>query len=351
MTQAPVPKTAAHPPHGELFTDHMVAAGWTAEHGWSELTLQPLAPLQVSPGMIGLHYGQVIFEGLKAHRKADGSMALFRPHEHARRFQRSARRLAMPELPEHLFMDAVEQVVAADQCRLSEDPGLSIYLRPLMFADEASLALRTSRTYSFLTMAFITGSFFGDHIDAVTVWVNRTHPRAMPGGTGDVKCAANYGPSFTAQQEAEDHGCQQVVWLDALEHRWVEELGGMNLFFVRGAGEHAELVTPPLTGTLLPGVTRKSLLTLANRLGYRVREEPISVSQWREECRTGRITEVFACGTAAVVTPVGEVREPDGGWIIGEGKPGPVTAAVRDALVGIHRGVAPDPDGWMHPVG
>ena len=351
MTQAPAPKTSAHPPHGELFTDHMVTAGWTAEHGWSELTLQPLAPLQISPGMIGLHYGQVIFEGLKAHRRADGSMALFRPHEHARRFQRSARRLAMPELPEDLFVDAVEQVVAADQGLLSDDPGLSLYLRPLMFADEASLALRTSRTYSFLTMAFITGSFFGDHIDAVTVWVNRTHPRAMPGGTGDVKCAANYGPSFTAQQEAEDHGCQQVVWLDALEHRWVEELGGMNLFFVRGAGEEAELVTPPLTGTLLPGVTRKSLLVLASRLGYRVREEAISVSQWREECRTGRITEVFACGTAAVVTPVGEVREPDGGWTIGEGKPGPVTTAVRDALVGIHRGVAPDPDGWMHPAG
>jgi branched-chain amino acid aminotransferase len=351
MTQTPVPETSAHPPHGELFTDHMVTAGWTAEHGWSELTLQPLAPLQISPGMIGLHYGQVIFEGLKAHRRADGSMALFRPDEHACRFQRSARRLAMPELPKQLFMDALEQVVAADQGRLSEDPGLSIYLRPLMFADEASLALRTSRTYSFLTMAFITGSFFGDHIDAVTVWVNRTHPRAMPGGTGDVKCAANYGPSFTAQQEAENRGCQQVVWLDALEHRWVEELGGMNLFFVRGTGKHAELVTPPLTGTLLPGVTRKSLLVLANRLGYRVREEPISVSQWREECRTGRITEVFACGTAAVVTPVGEVREPDGGWTIGEGKPGPVTAAVRDALVGIHRGVAPDPDHWMHPVG
>jgi branched-chain amino acid aminotransferase len=351
MTQAPTQKVSDHPPHGELFTDHMVTAGWTDGDGWSGLTLKPLAPLQISPGMIGLHYGQVIFEGLKAHRRTDGTLALFRPREHAHRFQRSARRLAMPELPEELFLDAVERVVAADQHLLSDDPALSLYVRPLMFADEASLALRTSRTYSFLTMAFITGSFFGDDIDAVTVWVNRTHPRAMPGGTGDVKCAANYGPSFTAQREAEEHDCQQVVWLDALEHRWVEELGGMNLFFVRGSGESAELITPPLTGTLLPGVTRKSLFALAGRLGYQAREERLSVDQWREECHSGRITEVFACGTAAVVTPVGEVREPGGGWTIGDGKPGPVTAAVRDALVGIHRGVAPDPDGWMHPVG
>jgi branched-chain amino acid aminotransferase len=350
MTQSQIPEISVHPPHGEIFTDHMVTAGWTAGDGWSKPRLMPLAPLQTSPGMIGLHYGQVIFEGLKAHRRADGSMALFRPREHARRFQRSARRLAMPGLPEHLFMDAVEQVVAADHRWLSADPGLSLYLRPLMFADEASLALRTSRTYTFLAMAFVTGSFFGDDIDAVTVWINRDYPRAVPGGTGDVKCAANYGPAFIAQREAEDHGCQQVVWLDALEHRWVEELGGMNLFFVRGTGAGAELITPPLTGTLLPGVTRKSLLALACRLGYRTGEERISVSQWREECRSGRITEVFACGTAAVVTPVGGVREPGGGWTIGDGKPGPVTAALRDALVSIHHGLAPDPDGWMHPV-
>jgi branched-chain amino acid aminotransferase len=157
-------------------------------------------------------------------------MAMFRPREHARRFQRSARRLAMPELPEDMFMSAAEQVVAADERLLPDDPGLSLYLRPLMFASEASLALRTAREYTFLTMAFVTGSFFGDNVDTVTVWVNREHPRAMPGGTGDVKCAANYGPAFLAQREAEQRGCQQVVWLDAVERRWVEELGGMNLF-------------------------------------------------------------------------------------------------------------------------
>src|ERR1700679_2235044 len=217
---------AARPVHGEAFTNHMVTAQWTEDQRWSDLSVGPLMPLTISPGMIGLHYGQVIFEGLKAHRRADGSMALFRPREHARRFQRSARRLAMPELPEEMFMAAVEQMVNADEDQLSDDPGLSLYLRPLMFASEASLALRTSRTYSFLTMAFVTGSFFGEDVAAVTVWVNREYPRAMPGGTGDVKCAANYGPSFTAQLAAERHGCQQVVWLDAVERSWVEELGG-----------------------------------------------------------------------------------------------------------------------------
>jgi len=344
------PAPAAHPVHGEVFTDHMVTAEWTEGQGWSGLDLRPLEPLSISPGMLGLHYGQVIFEGLKAHRRTDGTIALFRPREHAQRFQRSARRLAMPELPEELFVAAVEQMVRSDGHWLSQDPGLSLYLRPLMFADEASLALRTSRTYAFLTMAFVTGSFFGDGVDAVTVWVNRQSPRAMPGGTGDVKCAANYGPSFVAQREAEEHGCQQVIWLDAVERRWVEELGGMNLFFVRGTGGAAEVVTPELTGTLLPGVTRKSLISLAEQLGHPVREERISIEQWREECGSGRITEVFASGTAAVVTPVREVRDGDGGWIVGDGKSGPVTAALQEALVEIHHGERSAPEGWIHLV-
>jgi branched-chain amino acid aminotransferase len=338
--------------HGENFTEHMVTATWTPQDGWSRPELRPLEPLSISPGMIGLHYGQVIFEGLKAHRRVDGSMAVFRPWENARRFQRSAARLAMPELPEDIFMDAIERVAAADQHLLSDDPALSLYLRPLMFASEPSLALRTANEYTFLVMAFVTGAFFGDDVDAVTVWVNREHPRAMPGGTGDVKCAANYGPAFLAQRKAEERGCQQVVWLDAAERRWVEELGGMNLFFVRGTGPDAEVITPELTGTLLPGVTRKSLLILAERLGYTVREERIGVDQWRAECEQGLITETFACGTAAVVTPVGEVRDDTvGAWKVGDGKPGPVSAALHDALVDLHHGIAADTDGWMHPVG
>ncbi|MGR6914289.1 branched-chain amino acid aminotransferase [[Actinomadura] parvosata] len=335
-----------YPVHGELFTHHMSLATWSEQDGWTRPVLGPRRDLVTDPGLIGLHYGQVIFEGLKAHRQADGSIAIFRPLEHGRRFQRSARRLAMPELPEELFIAAAEQVVAADDRELSDDPDLSLYLRPLMFASDASLALRTSHTYTFLMMAFVTGAFFGDGVDAVRVWVNRDYPRAMPGGTGDVKCAANYGPAFQAQVRAEQEDCQQVVWLDAVERRWVEELGGMNLFFVRGEDE---LVTSPLTGTLLPGVTRDSLMTLARERGLRVTEERVSIDQWRRESESGVLTEAFSCGTAAVVTAVGEVKDGDQVWRVGDGTPGKLTTELRTALVDLHHGLTPGHP-WLHPV-
>ena len=241
-------------------------------------------------------------------------------------------------------------MVGADESWLSDDPALSLYLRPLMFATESNLMLRPSREYRFLVIAFVAGGFFGDTVKPVSVWVSHDHTRATPGGTGDVKCAANYGPSFVAQLEAQRAGCQQVIWLDATERRWVEEMGGMNLFFVRGRGAGAAVVTPELTGTLLPGVTRDSLLTLARRLGLGVSEERVSLEQWRSEVRQGLITEVFACGTAAVVTPVGQVRDRDGDFRIGDGEPGAVTMALREALVDLQHGLAPDPDGWMRPV-
>jgi branched-chain amino acid aminotransferase len=351
MTRQMTSATPARPGHGEAFTDHMVTMAWNPDQGWHGRRVGPLEPLPLHPATIGLHYAQVIFEGMKAHRRADGSVAVFRPDRNAVRFRRSARRLAMPELPEADFLAAVDDLVALDQSELSGDPGLSLYLRPLMFATEPNLMLRPSNQYLFLMMAFVAGGFFGDdELAPVSVLISREHSRAMPGGTGDVKCAANYGPSFVAQRLAQDAGCQQVVWLDAGEHRWVEEMGGMNLFFVRRDGSATELVTPELTGTLLPGVTRESLLVLGRRLGYPVREERISVEQWRAGCADGRITEVFACGTAAVVTPVGQVRDRDGDWTIGDGKPGPVTLTLREALVDLHHGLAPDPDGWMREV-
>jgi branched-chain amino acid aminotransferase len=257
----------------------------------------------------------------------------------------------MPELPVEDFLLALEQVVAADQGALSDDPEHSLYLRPLMYGSEANLMLRPSREYEFLLLAFVAGGFFGDTLAPVSVFVSHEHSRAMPGGTGDVKCAANYGPSFVAQREAAEAGCQQVVWLDSVEHRWIEEMGGMNLFFVRGAGPSAEVVTSPLTGTLLPGVTRDSLLVLAARHGYRVAEERISVDQWRTECAAGLITETFACGTAAVVTPVGRVVDQGrGSWPVGDGTMGPVTGSLRTALTDVQRGRAADLEGWLHHV-
>lgn len=344
VTPEPVAESR-HVEPGSRFTATVADAEWTEGAGWSALRRRPFADIPMHPGMVGLHYGQVIFEGLKAYRRADGSMAAFRPIENAHRFQRAARRLAMPELPVDVFVRAVEELVAVDGHWLSDDPGLSLYLRPLMFASEANLMLRPSREYRFLLMAFVMGGFFGDQVSPVTVWVNHTSTRAAPGGVGDVKCAANYAGAFLAQRQAQELGCQQVVWLDPEERRWVEELGGMNLFFVRGN----EIATPRLSGSLLPGITRKSLLVLARRLGHPAREERISVQQWRSECADGVITEAFACGTAAVVTPIGAVRDPGGDWTVGDGAPGRVTMRLRRELVDVQHGVAPDPDGWMHP--
>ncbi|MDT0264344.1 branched-chain amino acid aminotransferase [Jatrophihabitans lederbergiae] len=340
-----------NPGHGDIFTDHMFSMLWSPAEGWHQPEFGQLQNLSIHPGMIGLHYGQVAFEGLKAHRRADGSMVVFRPREHARRFQTSTSRLAMPELPTDIFMSAVNQLVAADQEWLSDHPAHSLYLRPLMFATDESLMLRPSENYRFLLMAFVAGGFFGDRVDTVSVLISRDYCRAIPGGTGNVKVAGNYAPSFVAQRQAQEAGCHQVVWLDAIERRWVEEMGGMNLFFVRSTGTGNEVVTPQLTGSLLPGVTRDALLTMAERLGYRTREERISVEQWRQECAEGTISEVFACGTAAVVTPVGTVRDPAGGdWTVGDGLPGPVTMTLRRTLMDLHHGLARDTEGWLHPV-
>ncbi|WP_431682496.1 branched-chain amino acid aminotransferase [Kitasatospora sp. KL5] len=346
---APPHPAADGPGPGEAFTDHMVVMDWTEADGWSAPRLSRLANLSLHPGTLGLHYGQVVFEGLKAHRRADGTVGVWRPHDHALRFRSSCRRMAMPELPEDAFTAAAHQLVRADEGFLPADGSRSLYLRPLMFGSDASLMLRPSRSYRFLMMAFVTGGFFGDRAEPVAVHVSRDHVRAVPGGTGAVKVAGNYAPTFLAQRAAEAAGCRQVVWLDAVERRWVEELGGMNLFLVRGRGEGAEVVTPELTQTLLPGVTRSTLLTLAGRLGHRVVEERIPLDRWREECEAGTVTEAFACGTWAVVTPVGRVRDGDGGWTVGDGRPGPVTTALHRLLTGLHHGLVPDEDGWFHP--
>jgi branched-chain amino acid aminotransferase len=209
---------------------------WSPASGWHQPEFGRLQNLSIHPGMLGLHYGQVAFEGLKAHRRVDGSMVVFRPHEHARRFQTSTRRLAMPELPTDIFLDAVDRLVAADHVWLSDDPAHSLYLRPIMFGTDESLMLRPSKNYRFLLMAFVAGGFFGDRVDTVSVLISRDYCRAAPGGTGNVKVAGNYAATFVAQQQAQEAGCHQVVWLDAVERRWVEEMGGMNLFFVRNTG-------------------------------------------------------------------------------------------------------------------
>ncbi|MFE2209293.1 MULTISPECIES: branched-chain amino acid aminotransferase [Streptomyces] len=344
----PLPKTP--PPFGEVFTDHMVSAFWSADEGWHGAVLEPYGPLTVSPSTVALHYGQSVFEGFKAYRRDPDRAALFRPWEHARRMADSARRMAMPPLPPEFFVAAARALVRQDMDWVPDGDDEALYLRPVAFATDSHLALRPGLSYRFVLMAFPTANFFGAARRAVTVAVCEDFVRAVPGGTGAAKCGGNYAGAYLAQEEATRRGADQVVWLDAAERRWVEELGGMNLFFVHGTGDRAELVTPPLTGTILPGVTRDTLIRLARDRGLTVREAPVSVEEWRQNCASGRITEVFACGTAARVTPVGRVLAGDGGWTVGDGSPGPVAGTLADALSAVHRGTAPDPHHWCHLV-
>jgi len=340
----------ADPGFGRYFTDHMVRADWSQDGGWAEPELVDHASLQLDPEGMFIHYGQSIFEGLKAYRHADGSLNAFRPEANALRFARSARRLAMAELPEDLFLGAVEALVRADGAWVSDDPEKSLYLRPFQFATEVGLGVRPANAYTFLLVASPAGAYFPRGVKPVSVWLSTEFVRAAPGGTGEAKCSGNYAASLVAQAHAAEQGCDQVVWLDANERRWVEEMGGMNLMFVLGSGEVARLVTPGLTGTLLPGVTRDSLLKLAGSLGIPASEERISIEDWQAGNASGEISEVFACGTAAVVTPVGSVKSATAQWTVGDGQPGPVTTRLRQALLDIQTGRGEDPFGWVHRI-
>ncbi len=340
----------ADPGFGRHFTDHMVRADWTATGGWAPAELVDYAALDLDPASMFIHYGQSIFEGMKAYRGADGALITFRPEANAVRFVRSARRLAMAELPEEVFLGAVEALVAAEGDWIADDPEKSLYLRPFEFATEVGLGVRPANAYTFLLLASPAGAYFPRGVKPVSVWLSTEFVRAAPGGTGEAKCSGNYAASLVAQAHAAEQGCDQVVWLDATERRWVEEMGGMNLMFVYGSGASARLVTPELTGTLLPGITRDSLLALARHLGIEAQEARISVEDWQAGNASGEISEVFACGTAAVVTPVGSVKSATAAWTVGDGQPGPVTMRLRQALLDIQTGRAEDPFGWVHPI-
>jgi branched-chain amino acid aminotransferase len=340
----------ADPGFGRIFSEHMVRIDWNREHGWHDAALSAYAPLQLDPAATVLHYAQAVFEGLKAFRQADGSIAVFRPDAHAARFRRSAHRLALPELPERVFVEAIDRLLSIDGEWVPSEPEQSMYLRPFMFGTEVGLGVRPSSEVTFLLIASPSGSYFPSGVKPVTVWLSEDFSRAAPGGTGEAKTGGNYAGGLLAQAEAAKQGCDQVVWLDSQEHRWVEEMGGMNLCFVFGSGSKARLLTPALTGTLLPGITRDSLLTLARDLGYEAEEGKISTDEWRAGCADGSLTEVFACGTAAVITPVGAVKSAHGSWSVSDGKPGEISMRLRKSLVEIQRGAAPDTHHWLHPV-
>ena len=335
------------PGFGRVFTDHMVTIRYSDAKGWHDAKVGPRAPLTLDPATAVLHYAQEIFEGLKAYRLADGTMALFRPEQNARRFQRSAKRLAMPELPEDMFLQACKQLVQVDKDWFPPVDGGSIYLRPFMIASEVFLGVKPSAEYLFMVIASSAGNYFKSGAPAISIWVSEQYTRAARGGTGAAKCGGNYAASLVAQSEAIREGCDQVVFLDAAEHRWVEELGGMNLFFLFDDGS---LLTPPADGTILEGITRDSVLTLARAQGLTVREERYAMDQWRADAESGRLVEVFACGTAAVITAVGTVKSTQGAFTIGAGGAGQMTQQIRTKLVDIQRGAAADTHGWVHRI-
>lgn len=343
MAQADRAAILADPGFGRHFSDHMVTIDWSEGTGWHNAVVGPRGPIALDPAAAVLHYAQEIFEGLKAYRLADGGTALFRPDANARRFNASAQRLAMPALPEAVFVEAIRQLVAIDHEWFPTVDGGSLYLRPFMIATEAFLGVRPAKQYKFIVIASPAGSYFKSGAPAVSIWVS-DYTRAAPGGTGAAKCGGNYAASLVPTAEAFSRGHDQVLFLDAAEHRWIEELGGMNLFFAFADGT---LRTPPLTGTILPGITRDSLLTLAQAEGLTVEEAPYSLDQWRADAASGHLLEVFACGTAAVVTPVGKVAQADGEFLIGSGGPGQLTQKLRQRLVAIQRSEAPDPHGWL----
>ncbi len=335
---------------GRIYTENMVRIRYDPEHGWHDGALVPYGPIELDPAASVLHYGQAIFEGFKAYRQKDGGISTFRPQANAQRFQSSAERLAMPPLPEDLFIEAADTLIRQERDWVPPSTGESLYLRPLMIATEAGLGVRPAKEYLFLLIASPSGAYFPKGIKPVSVWISRDYVRAAPGGTGHTKCAGNYAASLVAQRQANLEGCDQVIWLDAKERRFIEEMGGMNLFFVYRDGDKVRLLTPNLTGSLLPGVTRDSILHLARDLGYEAEEGPISVDELEEHIKAGSMTEVFACGTAAVITPVGEVKSKLGAFSVNGGQTGPVAARLRESLLAIQHGESADPHGWMHRV-
>ena len=337
----------ADPGFGSTFTDHMALATWTKGEGWHDGQVRAFGPLQLSPAAAVLHYAQEVFEGMKAYRHEDGSVWTFRPDRNAARMARSCERLALPVLPEEDFVGAIRALVQADEPWVPAygTGETSLYLRPFMFASEAFLGVRPANEVTFSVIASPAGAYFSGGLKPVNLWVSQDYARAGEGGTGDAKCGGNYASSLAGQLEGQAQGCDQAVFLDSSTHTYIEELGGMNLFFVTKDGR---LRTPALTGSILEGVTRDSILALAPDLGLTPEESRIEIDWWKEGVASGEITEVFACGTAAVVTPVGELRWAGGSAPStgGEGG-GEMTRTIRQSLLDIQYGVAEDTRGWM----
>jgi branched-chain amino acid aminotransferase len=345
-TDAEVAAVLADPGFGSRFTDHMAVATWTKAAGWTGGAVRPYGPFQIDPAGAVLHYAQEVFEGLKAYRHADGSIHLFRPEANARRFQTSAARMMLPELPVEDFLEAVVELVRADQCWVPDSAGeKSLYLRPFMFADEVFLGVRAAERVTFSVIASPSGPYFASGVKPVDIWVTDSYARAGVGGTGAAKCGGNYAASLIAQYQGYEHGCSQVLFIEAVEKDRVEELGGMNVFLITADGK---LVTPALTGTILDGITRSSILAVAADLGLQPQERRVSPQELFGGIADGSTVEAFSCGTAAVVTPISAFRSVNGEWKLPEGNQ--TTLAIRNAILDIQYGRVEDTRGWLRRV-
>ena len=338
-------KRVSEPGFGKYYTDNMVVAQWSEATGWQDAELKAYGPLTLDPATMVFHYGQEVFEGMKAYSQPDGGISLFRPEANAKRFAKSAARIALPEMPVDFFVKTVEELVKQEKNWVPKKIGESLYLRPFLIATEVGLGVRPSNHATYVLIATPAAAYF-NAAKAVTVWISSEYVRAALGGTGEAKCGGNYAASLLAQKQAAQQGCDQVAYIDAVERKWVEEMGGMNLYFIKGSGKDATIMTPKLTGTLLPGITRDCILTLAKDLGYKTEESMISIDQWRDGVKSGEITEIFACGTAAVISAVGAAKSAQGTWQTGDGKPGAITNEIRAALLAIQHGTAADKHGW-----
>ena len=345
-SESEVSEILADPGFGIYFTDHMLTLEWTPDEGWHGGRITKYGPLSMDPASAVLHYAQEIFEGMKAYRHQDGSIWTFRPEENANRMRRSSHRLALPQLDPEDFVQAVDALVEVDQRWVPEGAGeKSLYLRPFMIASEVFLGVRPAQHVTFMVIASPAGAYFKGGVTPLSLWLTEEYTRAGRGGMGAAKTGGNYASSLVAQQEAIAHGCDQVVFLDVAEGKYVEELGGMNMYFVYADGH----IVTPATGTILEGITRSAIIDLAQQRGHKVEERGFSIDEWRDGVASGEIAEVFACGTAAVVTPVGTLKW-DGGEVAGAAEAGPLTMEIRQALVDIQYGRAEDTFGWMHRV-
>jgi len=345
-TTAPKEKVSADKlGFGKVFSDHMFMMEY--EDGqWKDPRIVPFGNLSLHPASTVFHYGAEIFEGLKAYRRADGGVQLFRPEENIRRMNNSAERMCLPQIDEKLFMEALETLVRIDESWVPSAPGTSLYLRPFLFGNDPFLGVHTVQTAEFLIIASPVGSYYKEGLQPVSIMIETEDVRAVRGGTGYAKCGGNYGASFRAGKKAEEKGYSQVLWLDGVERKYIEEVGAMNVMFQIGD----EIVTPALTGSILPGVTRKSCIQLLKDEGYNVSERLLSAEELKEACRSGALKEAWGCGTAAVVSPIGHLMMDDEVFTINSNEIGPVTQHLYDTLTGIQWGRIADTRGWIHKI-